>query len=61
MGKALAVILCLLFAGCGDKLPESKAAKEVGNIPRQAIDGATTGVDAAIQQGADRGKEEDKK
>jgi hypothetical protein len=55
--------LCLLVlvAACGDKVPESKAAKDVGNIPKQTIDRATTGVDSAIQQGADRIREEEKK
>ena len=51
----------LLMAACGDKVPESKAAKEVGNIPKQTIDRATTGVDSAIQQGTDRIREEEKK
>jgi hypothetical protein len=51
----------LLMAACGDKVPESKAAKEVGNAPKRAIDRATTGVDSAIQLGADRIREEEKK
>jgi hypothetical protein len=51
----------LLTAACGDKVPESKAAKEVGNVPKQTVDRATTGVDSAIQQGADRIREEEKK
>ena len=32
---AVAVALC---AGCGDKVPESNAAKDLGNIPKQTID-----------------------
>jgi len=51
----------LLTAACGDEVPESKAAKEVGNVPKQTVDRATTGVDSAIQQGADRIREEEKK
>ena len=50
-----------MMVACGDKVPESKAAKEVGNIPKQTIDRATTGVDSAIQQGADRIRDEEKK
>ena len=61
MRKVLTLFAWSLLAACGDKLPESKAAKEIGNIPRQTVDRATTGVDAAIQQGAERVKEEDKK
>jgi len=59
--RVLSLVVWLVVAACGDKVPESKAAKEVGNIPKQAIDRATTGVDSAIQQGAERMKEEDKK
>ena len=61
MGRILTLVVCLILAACGEKVPESKAAKEIGNIPKQTIDRATTGVDGAIQQGAERMKEEDKK
>ena len=61
MRRVLTLIAWSLLAACGDKVPESKAAKEIGNIPKQTIDRATTGVDAAIQQGAERMKEEDRK
>ena len=43
-----------LLAACGDKVPESKAAKEIGNIPKQTIDKAASGVDNAMTQGASR-------
>ncbi|MFN0161463.1 MAG: hypothetical protein ACKVQQ_09545 [Burkholderiales bacterium] len=62
--RRLAAILAmaiLLVAGCGDRVPESKAAKELGNAPKQAIDKATSGANAAIQQGVERAREEDKK
>lgn len=58
---AILAIAILLIAGCGDRIPESKAAKELGNAPKQAIDKVTSGADAAIRQGADRAREEDKK
>ena len=61
MGRVLTLIVCMLLAACGDKVPESKAAKDIGNTPKQTIDRATTGVDAAIRQGADRSQEEEKK
>ena len=51
----------LLCVACGDKVPESKAAKDIGAIPKQTIDKATSNIDAAIQKGADRAKEEEKK
>ena len=61
MKRTLCLLVMVLVAACGDKVPESKAAKDVGNIPKQTIDRATTGVDSAIQQGADRIREEEKK
>ena len=43
------------------KTPESEAAKEVGNIPKQTIDKATNDLNANLQKGADRDKKEDQK
>jgi hypothetical protein len=51
----------VLLASCGDKVPESKAAKEVGNIPKQAIDKASAGVNDAMGKSAERLKEQDEK
>ena len=51
----------LLCVACGDKVPESKAAKDIGAIPKQTIDKTTSNIDAAIQKGVDRAKEEEKK
>jgi hypothetical protein len=61
MKRRFCLLVMVFIAACGDKVPESKAAKDVGNIPKQSIDRATTGVDSAIQQGADRIREEEKK
>ena len=44
----------VVFAACGDKVPESKAAKEIGNVPKQTLDKAVSGVENAMTQGADR-------
>ena len=53
--KAILVLSALLCVGaCGDKVPESKAAKELGNIPKQTLDKATTGVDQALTKGAEK-------
>ena len=43
------------------KVPESEEAKKIGNIPKQTIDKATTDVNKAIQQGAERTREADQK
>ncbi len=51
----------MVLAACGDKVPESKAAKDIGNIPKQTVDKATTGVESAMTQGADRLKDAEAK
>lgn len=61
MIKVLCILAVAHLVACGDKVPESKAAKEVGNIPKQTLDKAAAGVDSAVQQGVDRTKEADKK
>ena len=50
------VAFCVLVLGCTED--QSKA---VGNIPKQTIDRATTGVNKAMQQGADSRREADEK
>lgn len=61
MRRVLTLVAWSLLVACAEKVPESKAARDLGNIPKQTIDQASTGVDAAIQRGADRIKEEEKK
>jgi hypothetical protein len=62
MRKVLPLIAFLLLAGCGDKVPESKAAKEVGNAPKQTVDKAASGVGDAMSKASERAKDEgDKK
>ena len=57
----VAVVCAFLVTACGDKVPESKAAKELGNVPKQTMDKAVTGVEAGMAQGAERNKEADEK
>lgn len=62
MCKVLPLIAFFLLAGCGDKVPESKAAKEVGNAPKQTVDKAAAGVGDAMGKASERAKDEgDKK
>jgi predicted small lipoprotein YifL len=60
--KAVASLLIFIaLAACGDKVPESKAAKDVGNIPKQTLDKAVSGTENAMQKSEDRNKSEDQK
>ena len=61
MKSILLVSLVLGLVACGDKVPESKAAKELGNVPKQTLDKATTGVDQALTKGAENLKQADEK
>lgn len=61
MRKYLLLAVVVFLAGCGDKVPESKAAKEVGNAPKQTVDKAVTGVSDAMDKGAERLKDQDEK
>jgi hypothetical protein len=51
-------LLVLALAGCGDKVPQSEAAKRIGSAPKQAVDRATQGVNEALQKDAERAKKE---
>jgi hypothetical protein len=50
-----------LLAACGDKVPQSEAAKQIGNQPKQTVDKASQDAAKALQQGSDRTREADKK
>jgi hypothetical protein len=54
-------VFVVLLAACGDKVPESKAAKEVGNAPKQTVDKAAAGVSDAMQKAAGRVNDQDEK
>jgi len=42
------------LAACGDKVPQSEAARKIGDIPKQTLDSAKSGVGKAMEQGATR-------
>ena len=54
------LVAALLMAGCG-KVPESGAAKKIGEQPKQVVDKAAADVGKALQQGADARREADEK
>ena len=59
--KCLLVLVALSLAGCGDKVPESKAARDVGSAPKQTVDKAAAGVGDAMDKAAERVQEQDDK
>ena len=46
--------LSLALTACGDKVPESAAARQVGNAPKQTVDKAAADVAKAMEAGAAR-------
>ena len=61
MRVAALFVALVLATACGDKVPQSKAVRELGSAPKQAIDRASTGADKAIEQGVERLKDADEK
>ena len=61
--RTKALIAVVLLAACGDKIPESEAAKRLGQQPKKIVDRVTTDVGKAMQQGqgSERLKEEEPK
>jgi predicted small lipoprotein YifL len=58
---ALLIACAALLAGCGDKTPESEAAKELGRMPKQTVDKAAADTAKALEQGAARNREAEEK
>ena len=57
--KWLAAAGCaaLVLAGCGDKVPESQAAKSAGAIPKQIVDKAAADAAKAMRHDAERSQD----
>lgn len=52
--KWLLTLLLPFLVACGDKVPQSEAAKRVGSAPKELIDKASTDAARAVQQGEQR-------
>ena len=63
ISRRIRLVLALAFAlaGCGDKVPESAAARKVGEQPKQVIDKVSGDVGKAMQQAAERQQNAEKK
>ena len=55
------MVAAVALGGCGDKVPESAAAKKIGEQPKQIIDKVTSDVGKAMQQAAERQQSAEKK
>ncbi len=57
----LVFALALALSGCGDKVPESAAARKLGEQPKQIINKVTDDVNKALQKGLEQRQEAEKK
>jgi len=61
-GKTIALLaVALLLAACGDKVPQSEAAKKIGSIPKQTVDRAAERTTEALKRGTERNVQEEKR
>ena len=51
--KKIICVLALVCAACGDKVPESVAAKRIGQQPKKTVDSVSSKVGNLMQQGQD--------
>lgn len=56
---AAALALCL--HGCGDKVPQSEAARKVGEQPKQLLNQVEADVNKALQKGIEQRQQAEKK
>ena len=55
----LIAVTLLVSVACGDKVPESEGAKNLGAAPKQTVDKVVTDVGKAMDQGAERTRSAD--
>jgi hypothetical protein len=62
LSTLLRISLVLLLVACGDKVPESEAAKRIGQQPKKTVDSVSSKVGDLMQQGqgSERLKEDQK-
>jgi len=57
--KIAAMLVVAGLVGCGDKVPESDAAKQIGNMPKQTLDKVQRDLDQAAQKDAEHRRDAD--
>jgi hypothetical protein len=61
--RAFLACAVLVLAACGDKVPESEAARRIGQQPKKTVDSVSSKVNDLMQQGgqgSERLKEDQK-
>ena len=60
--RKTSLLALVALAACGDKVPESEAARRVGQQPKKTVDSVSSKVGDLMQQGqgSERLKEESK-
>ena len=51
----------MALVGCGDKTPESEAARKLGQQPKNIVNKAEADVNKALQQGMQQRQQAEKK
>jgi hypothetical protein len=51
LSTLLRISLVLALGACGDKVPESEAAKRIGQQPKKTVDSVSSKVGNLMQQG----------
>lgn len=54
-------MFALFLHGCGDKPPQSEAAKKVGEQPKQLLNQVEADVNKALQKGMEQRQQAEKK
>ncbi len=60
-GTSALALVAFVLAACGDKVPESSAAKKLGEQPKQIVDKVTGDVNKALQKGLEARQDAEKK
>lgn len=57
----MAAAAALGLGGCGDRTPQSEAARKIGEQPKQLLNQVETDVNKALQKGMEQRQQAEKK